>query len=232
MTPYLVIMGERRTGKQPVTSAVITLCVLVFVVAILGSEELTLDLLYTYGLVPARVFERGLLNLVSYQFIHVNLTHLVSNMFVLYGVGREVERNIGSPRFALVYLASGVAAGFLHAVFNPFSTVPVIGASGAVFGIIAVLLLLMPFKITTALVLPLPGVVMGLLLLVVEVTAILVSSDVGIAHDIHLYGFLVGGLGAFAIDYNKALRGLVIAAVILLALYLWALHLGSLPLPV
>jgi len=106
------------------------------------------------------------------MFLHGNLAHLASNVFVLHSVGREVERDVGSLRFVLVYLASGVSAGLIYMAVNPASDVPVIGASGAIFGLIAVMLLLMPFKVTTALLLPLPGVVMGLLLVLVEIAAV------------------------------------------------------------
>jgi membrane associated rhomboid family serine protease len=107
---------------------------------------------------------------------------------------------------------------------KPASDVPVIGASGAIFGLIAVMLLLMPFKVTTALILPLPGVVMGLLLVFVEVAAVMVGVESGVAHDMHLYGFFVGCVGAFAIDRDRAFRGLVIALLILVALYVWAVY--------
>jgi membrane associated rhomboid family serine protease len=106
----------------------------------------------------------------------------------------------------------------------------VIGASGAIFGLIALLLLLMPFHLTTALLIPLPGVIVGLIMIAVEITSVTVGTDVGIAHDIHIYGFLVGGLGAFAIDYTKALRGLVIAVVILIIIYLSSMLLSEVPL--
>jgi membrane associated rhomboid family serine protease len=164
------------------------------------------------------------LTLFTYMFLHGNLAHLASNMFVLHSVGREVERDVGSISFTLVYLASGTAAGFIHLAVNPASNVPVIGASGAIFGLIAVMLLLIPFKITTALILPLPGVVMGLLLVLVEVAAVMVGVESGIAHDMHLYGFFVGCVGAFAIDRERAFRGLVIALLILVALYVWTVY--------
>lgn len=222
-------MNEDRAGKPVVTNALITACVLVYVVTLFVPVASVLNLLETFGLVPSRLLVgANPLNLVLYSFIHVHMTHLVSNMFMLYSVGREVEMSVGSRQFGVVYLVSGVAAGLIHAVFNSSSTTPVIGASGAIFGAIAVLLLLMPFKITTALLIPLPGVVMGLMLLIVEVLSILVSPEVGVAHDIHLYGFFVGALTAFAIDYDKALRGLVIAVVILVALYIWAIYLDGL----
>ena len=89
---------------------------------------------------------------------------------------------------------------------------------------IAILLLLMPFRFTSAMIVPVPGVVLGITMLVVEVISILFGNDTWIAHDIHLYGFLFGGIASFSIDYNKALRGLIISVVILLGLYYWAFY--------
>ncbi len=217
-------MAESRESEPKVTNALIALCVLLFLVTLFGSEGLAMSLLYEYGLIPSMVSMASPLSLFTYMFLHGNLGHLASNVFVLHSVGREVERDVGSMRFMLVYLASGVSAGLIHMAVNPASDVPVVGASGAIFGLIAVMLLLMPFKVTTALILPLPGVVMGLLLVMVEVAAVIVGVESGVAHDMHLYGFFVGCIGAFAIDYERAFKGLIIALLILVALYVWAVH--------
>jgi membrane associated rhomboid family serine protease len=219
-----MFMAETRESKPRVTHALITICVLLFLATLFGSDGLAMSLLYEYGLVPSMVSLASPLSLFTYMFLHGNLAHLASNVFVLHSVGREVERDVGSMRFTLVFLASGVSAGLIHMSVNPASNVPVIGASGAIFGLIAVMLLLMPFKVTTALILPLPGVVMGLLLVLVEVAAVMVSVESGVAHDMHLYGFFVGCVGAFAIDQDRAFRGLVIALLILVALYVWAVY--------
>ena len=53
-------------------------------------------------------------------------------------------------------------------------------------------------------------------------------NDVNIAHDIHLYGFLAGGIGAFGLNYNKAMRGLLISALTLMALYIIFFYLDGL----
>jgi hypothetical protein len=82
----------------------------------------------------------------------------------------------------------------------------------------------MPFEVTTAMIIPLPGVAVGIIMLLVEVSSLLVDPGSTVAHDIHLYGFLFGGLGAFAVDYGRALRGLMIASAILVALYVWAVY--------
>lgn len=184
-----------------------------------------ISLLSQYAILPADFFTRqNYLSLLTYQFMHLNLQHLASNMFVLFTVGRAVESEIGSRKFGLTYLAAGVLSGYLHVLFNQNSEILVIGASGAIFGAIAMLLLMMPFKFTSAMIIPLPGVVLGITMLVVEVASILFNNDVWIAHDIHLYGFLAGGLASFGIDYDRALRGLMISLAVLLLLYYWAFY--------
>ena len=219
-----MFMADDGKSKPKVTNALIAAYVLLFLVTLFGPKGLAIRLLYEYGLVPSMVSMANPLTLFTYMFLHGNLAHLASNVFVLHSVGREVERDVGPIKFTLVYLASGITAGLVHMVINPASNVPVIGASGAIFGLIAVMLLLMPFKITTALILPLPGVVMGLLLVLIEVAAVMVGVESGVAHDMHLYGFFVGCVGAFAIDQERAFRGLVIALLILVALYVWTVY--------
>ena len=162
--------------------------------------------------------------LITYQFLHLNFQHLISNMFALFSIGRAVESEIGSTKFGLSYLLAGIFSGILHIVFNQGSDIMVIGASGAVFGALALLLLLMPFKFTSAMIIPMPGFVLGISMLVIEVSAILYNTDVWVAHDVHLFGFIAGGLAAFGIDYDRALRGLIISVIILIGLYYWAFY--------
>jgi hypothetical protein len=61
-------------------------------------------------------------------------------------------------------------------------------------------------------------------MLFVEIGSFLFSNDLLIAHDIHLYGFLVGGLASFGIDYSRAMRGLIISVLVSLLLYYWAFY--------
>ena len=217
-----------RQRDAPFTSFLMVACSAVFILSFMGSEEWAYVMVARYGLVPSVLLGgRSAFTLFTHMFLHASFAHLAANMFVLLSVGGPVERQVGTARFSALYLGAGVSAGLLHALANPSSTVTVIGASGAIFGLIAVLFLLMPFQITTALILPLPGVVLGLLVLAVEVFSLLVNQSPEIAHDMHLYGFFVGGLGAFAVDPNKALRGLIIAAVVLIALYVILLYLNG-----
>jgi len=214
-----------RQRGSPFTSFLVASCSVVYLVTLLVPEDMVYGLVLRFGVVPTLVLSgRGALSLVTYMFLHAGFQHLMTNMFVLFTVGRAVEKEVGTRRFGLIYLGSGVLGGLAHVTVNTRSSVPVVGASGAIFGLIAVLLLLMPFEVTTAMIIPLPGVAVGIILLLIEVSSLLMSPGSVVAHDIHLYGFLFGGLGAFAVDYDKALRGLMIASVTLVALYVWAVY--------
>lgn len=196
---------------------------------ILGPSK-ALELYESYSLVPVNLF--GGVNvdsIVTYMFLHGNLVHLLVNSVALYGAGSIVERDIGHVKYLLVFVASGVAAGLVHCVLNPSSEIPLVGSSGAIFGVIAVLFLLMPFKITFALVVPLPSVVLGIMLSLIELTAFWMASDFGVAHDAHLAGFVMGGICAFVIDKKRAVKGLFIAAVVLALIYYLGVYFNLLP---
>lgn len=82
--------------------------------------------------------------LLTYMFFHADAFHLVGNMLFLWVFGDNVEDAVGHVRFLAFYLACGVFAGLFHALMAPDSDVPLIGASGAVAGVIAAYLMLHP----------------------------------------------------------------------------------------
>jgi len=102
----------------------------------------------TLGVVPARLlryfdlFEIG--TIFTSMFLHGGWAHLFSNMLALYVFGDNVEDRLGSGRYLLFYLLCGVIAAGTHIVFNPNSTVPTIGASGAISGVLAAYLIFFP----------------------------------------------------------------------------------------
>jgi membrane associated rhomboid family serine protease len=215
-------MLDMSSKHEPVfTYLFVTICFFVFLGGFMMPWAFFHVLLSEYSLQPVTFMtDQSFLTLFSYMFLHINLQHLLSNMIVLLSVGRAVESEVGGAKFGLVMVGSGMISGYFHVLNNPTSTIPVIGASGAVFGAIALLLLLMPFKFTSALFIPLPGVLLGLGMISVEVVSLVYAKDVNVAHDMHLYGFIVGGIGAFGLDYNKAMKGLVVSVLTLVALYL------------
>jgi membrane associated rhomboid family serine protease len=180
-----------------------------------------------YALFPFKLFNgSGYAGILGYMFLHGSWIHLFVNAVALLGAGGIVEREIGSTRYILVYLSSGVIAGLAHSFLNFSSEVPLVGASGAIFGVIAVLFLLMPFKITFALIIPLPSVLVGIMLSAVEFSAFWISANTGVAHDAHLSGFIFGCLCAFAIDRKRALKGVAIAIIMFTVLYFLGIYFG------
>ncbi|MEZ5775166.1 MAG: rhomboid family intramembrane serine protease [Hyphomicrobiaceae bacterium] len=84
------------------------------------------------------------LTLLTYMFLHGDFWHLLGNMLFLWVFGDNVEDALGHVRFVIFYLLAGIAGGLLHALMQPYSPAPLIGASGAVAGVIAAYLLLHP----------------------------------------------------------------------------------------
>lgn len=108
------------------------------------------------GVVPARFLNQPdllqFLTLFSSMFLHGGWVHLVSNMLALYIFGDNVEDRMGSGRYLLFYLLCGLVAAFVHIAFNQDSVIPVIGASGAISGVLAAYLVLFPTARVIALV--------------------------------------------------------------------------------
>lgn len=127
----------------------ITIALIIANVAIFGLELAHggLDVCYAHGLIPAKFLASGELSAVfSSLFLHdpETLLHLGCNMAFLAIFGTVVEREIGSLRFLALFLAAGVLGGLLHVAVAPGATEPLVGASGAVFGVLAVAAVLRP----------------------------------------------------------------------------------------
>jgi membrane associated rhomboid family serine protease len=84
------------------------------------------------------------LTLLTYQFLHGDVLHLLSNMLFLWVFGDNVEDAMGHVKFLAFYVLCGIAGGLAHALLLPTSRLPLIGASGAVAGVIAAYLILHP----------------------------------------------------------------------------------------
>jgi len=88
----------------------------------------------------------NLLSLVTSMFLHADILHLGLNMFFLLVSGNAVERELGNFHFLGLYLGFGVIAGQFHSYLNSKSVIPTIGASGAIFGVLAAFAILFPFR--------------------------------------------------------------------------------------
>jgi len=138
-----------------VTRAIILLNAVVFVFELRLPDSALETLFYVCGIVPARFTHpewaaRIGLPIHEYwpfltsMFLHGGWLHIVANMWVLWIFGDNVEDRMGPVRFATFYLVCGIVAGIVHWVTNADSTVPTVGASGAIAGVLGAYLLLFP----------------------------------------------------------------------------------------
>src|SRR5262245_14557272 len=124
-----------------VTVGLIVLNALVFVYQFsLGSTELRL-FMGTWAVIPAWFWAPSL---VTSQFLHAGWMHIIWNMVYLWIFGDNVEDRLGHVPYLIFYLASGAAAGLLQVLFNPTSGVPMVGASGAIAGVMGAYFVLYP----------------------------------------------------------------------------------------
>src|SRR5690606_22553844 len=125
--------NEHGAGPPLVTIALIIANVLVFLYqSTLGIEALQ-DFVTTYGVIP-REIENGqdLYTLFTSMFVHGGLAHIGGNMLFLWIFGDNIERRFGAFLYIVFYLLTGLAASATHIAFNLGSTIPSVGASGAI----------------------------------------------------------------------------------------------------
>jgi len=219
MIPLRDANPTRRTPL--VTLSLIALCVAVFLVELRVSSgpggDAALDRLFVeWGAIPSRISAalagtgdallaaRGV---VGSLFLHGGWTHLLGNMLFLWIFGNNVEDRLGRPAFLAFYLAGGAIAALGQVVIDPTSTVPLVGASGAIAATLGAYIVLYPgARITTLLFL-------GILAQVIEVPAIVIlgfwfvlqlldgaaslgatSAQGGVAFFAHIGGFIAGAL--------------------------------------
>src|SRR5437899_8635042 len=98
-----------------------------------------------YAVIPADITAgRHLGTLITSMFLHANLLHVAGNMLFLWIFGNNVEDKLGELKFLVVYFASGIAGSLLQIFITPDSTVPMLGASGAISGLLAAYVLYFP----------------------------------------------------------------------------------------
>lgn len=189
---------KNRYGAFPfMTVALITVNVLVLGYEDLLSEQnfqLLVDFFQTYGSTPTLVLAGeggGALTSITSLFIHSGILHLALNMLFLWAFGRRVEDATGPWRFLVFYLLCGVIADIVSTLVHNDATIPSIGASGAVFGVMGAYMLLYPSgRIRTLLLV----VIVPLLL---RLPAFLIVLYYFLAQLIPAYNIL-----AYEVDYN------------------------------
>jgi membrane associated rhomboid family serine protease len=149
-------------------------------------------------------------DLLTCMFLHGGFMHLFGNMLFLWIYGDNVERRLGSFAFLFWYLATGAAATLTHALVFSSSQMPLVGASGAISGMLGFYFVWFPRNVVRMLaflppflmqVFELPARwVLGMYLVVDNLLPFFFSGEGGVAHGAHIGGFVAGGLVAWLMD--------------------------------
>ncbi|MFN3281711.1 MAG: rhomboid family intramembrane serine protease [Tabrizicola sp.] len=198
------IRDHNPSGKTPyITLALIVINVLVFL-GYVSMDDWDLQRFFmTWGLVPARFSSgAGLETLFTSMFLHGGFLHLGGNMLFLWIYGDNLEEEMGHLGFLIFYLACGAAAGLAQALPDPGSPIPMVGASGAIAGVMGGYLLMFPRAKVDVLfifiiffrIFAIPAwIVLGLWLAIQIYSGFSTPSDVGgVAYWAHVGGFVAG----------------------------------------
>jgi membrane associated rhomboid family serine protease len=146
------ISDENPTRVTPfVTWAIIAACVGVFFWELTIDERESQALIVSFGFVPKNLFEGAgrdgiwpWLTIFTSMFMHGGFLHVGGNMLYLWIFGNNIEDAMGHARFLLFYLFCGIAAALSQGIISPDSSVPMLGASGAISGVLAAYVLIFP----------------------------------------------------------------------------------------
>jgi membrane associated rhomboid family serine protease len=188
---------------EPTRSGLSATVVLMIVVTIAFALQQIEAVYLRTGVIPYLLLSvpglaRGFVwQLLTFQFLHAGLLHLVCNLIGMWFFGRYVEARLGRANFWKLYFLSGVFGGLLHSlvawVFPNHFGFPVLGASAGVLGLLAAFAMLEPeSEILLAFILPIRAKYFLIVATAIALFFTIVPSDPGIAHTAHLGGILVG----------------------------------------
>ncbi len=200
-------------NKPIVTWGIMAVCIVIFVTMQFLPDTLVFALLNQYGMVPVRYTSHyaglpfdGYLSFLTSLFLHGNWLHIIMNMWFLWIFGDNVEDRMGRLSFLIFYIVCGLLATFLQWYFDPTLTIPVVGASGAIAGVLGAYFFLYPLEqvIVWVPILFIPVIVhvpaiaflgLWIMLQLHNATAtMLFDTTVDVAWWAHLGGFITGAV--------------------------------------
>ncbi len=150
------IRDNIRSRRFPLVNyTLIGINVIIFLYQVTLGQQGAMEFVFTYGVIPENItrilagdiFTVGpapLLTLVSSMFLHGGWFHLIGNMLYLWVFGDNIEDCLGSFTYLVIYILMGIAATFVYIISAPLSEIPLIGASGAIAGVLGAYFILYP----------------------------------------------------------------------------------------
>ncbi|GIS78362.1 MAG: rhomboid family intramembrane serine protease [Candidatus Pelagibacterales bacterium] len=207
------------SGRPIITYFLIGLCVLIFLIQLSSQSYKTGQLFYSYGLIPSVLMGHdqlpmdlyvvpAFITIFSSMFMHGGFMHLIGNMLYMWIFADNIEDNLGPAKFIIFYLLCGIGAAMTQVFMDVNSQVPMVGASGAIGGVLgaylinhpnAKVLVLIPFGFFSQLIKIRALYVLGFWFILQ-----FISSGGGVAYAAHIGGFVSGMI--LILFFNKKTR--------------------------
>ena len=202
------LKDDNPTSNRPiVTYFIIGLCIIIFLIQLSSQSYKTGELFYSYGLIPSVLMGHNQLPMDLYavpasatiftsMFMHGGFMHLIGNMLYMWIFADNIEDNLGITKFIIFYLLCGIGAAMTQVLMDTHSQIPMIGASGAIGGVLGAYLINHP-KAKVLVLIP-----FGFFSQILKIKALYVlgfwfilqfiSSGGGVAYAAHIGGFISG----------------------------------------
>ena len=214
------------SGRPVVTYFLIGICVVIFLMQLGAQSYKTGQLFYSYGLIPSVLMGHdqlpidlyavpAYLTIITSMFMHGGFMHLIGNMLYMWIFADNIEDSLGPKKFIIFYLLSGIGAATAQILMDTHSQVPMVGASGAIGGVLgaylinhpnARVLVLIPFGFFSQLIKIKALYVLGFWFVLQFINSAMMSSQGGggVAYAAHIGGFVSGVV--LILFFNKRIK--------------------------
>jgi membrane associated rhomboid family serine protease len=196
--------------KITITYAIIIANLFVFLITLFFENEIIGDLGFRPAFLSLELFP-NIYTLFTSMFVHSGFLHILGNMFVFFFMGIAFEQRIGRKKFLAIYLITGVCGALTHSLLNVGSFVPLVGASGAIFGILGAFAyayprdeVVMPVPIGIMFIMRIKVIYATILFAILETVIVMFSVQDSTAHFAHLGGLASGVILAVVLIGKKA----------------------------
>jgi membrane associated rhomboid family serine protease len=178
-------------GWTPAVKTIVIACAIVFVLDLLPGGP---SLRPKFGLSPLAVTQNYYIwQLVTYIFLHGGFFHILFNMFGLYMFGSELEATWGTREFTKYFFLCGIGGAITSVIVSPSSAIPIVGASGAIFGLLLAYGVLFPNRpIYLYMIIPIPAKWFVMIFGAITLLSAVSVSNSGVAYVTHLGGMIFG----------------------------------------
>ena len=173
--------------------------VVFFLQMLFGKQFTTL-----FALTPSLAFRGYFWQFVTYMFLHADFSHIFLNMFTLLMFAPRIEHEMGSKRFLIYYLICGIGSGLFHIAFTGISNVPMVGASGAIYGVLTAFGVMFPNAIVLVMgIIPMKALKSVIVFGVIQFLLGIMVPGSAIAYFGHVGGIVVGLILLYKFDFRK-----------------------------